>query len=203
MPKSVTFTRPSGCTSTLPGFTSRCTSPRAWATEQRVGDLVGDAAAVGDGERAVAVDELAQGDARGPAPSRCTRRRRPRRCRRCATMFGWVTAAAVTASRRNRARIALVACRSRGRASSPRRGGRAAGRRPPRPCPSRRGRSRVRAGSGRRGRVRVRGVPACARHATRARRVPLDGASRGFVARAATERRPSRRRSCAVPRGCR
>ena len=31
MPKSATFTRPSGCTMMLPGLTSRCTNPLAWA----------------------------------------------------------------------------------------------------------------------------------------------------------------------------
>ena len=33
MPKSVTFTRPVGVIMRLPGLTSRCTSPWAWAAE--------------------------------------------------------------------------------------------------------------------------------------------------------------------------
>ena len=42
MPKSVTFTWPSRVISTLPGLTSRCTTPLRWANAERGGDVGGD-----------------------------------------------------------------------------------------------------------------------------------------------------------------
>ena len=60
IPKSVTFTCPCGVMSTLPGFTSRCTTPLRVRERQRVGDLGGDARGVDRRERAVGVDHLAQ-----------------------------------------------------------------------------------------------------------------------------------------------
>ena len=67
MPKSTTLTRPSRPISTLPGFTSRWTMPRAWAAARARATAAGDPGGLGRRQRAVppqdrgevlAVDEL-------------------------------------------------------------------------------------------------------------------------------------------------
>ena len=64
MPKSVTLTVPSGRTMTLPGLTSRCTTPARWAP-QGGADLLGDAHGVAGGEPAVLADQVGEVPALG------------------------------------------------------------------------------------------------------------------------------------------
>ena len=64
MPKSVSRTRPSGVTSTLPGLTSRWNDARRVGGVEGIGQGDADPHSLGDVERALVVEHLAQREAR-------------------------------------------------------------------------------------------------------------------------------------------
>ena len=153
MPKSVTFTSPSGVISTLPGLTSRCTTPLRCANDERVGDLGGDAR--GFHRRSRRVRSWRTSRSVWPSTYSMTMNEVPSSSPQSytATMLRVVQAARPPAPRGGTARRRWGRWRTRPTAPSPRRRGRAAGRARGRRRPCRRDRSRRRARSGSRRRV--------------------------------------------------